>query len=148
VSDAQKRREERFDWFQGHMERWLGSITQKRTTWLRQQLDRYPSTGEEWLAYRKEQQQQLLQMLRIGAERENLLDFLNGWMIERRGLPEKFAEARERIYADLPDRVMELDQMLTRDQRQHLIERIQFFEALVAGLILTPEVVASDASDN
>ncbi len=148
VSEPQKRREERFDWFRSQLERWIGSVNKAQAEWLQIQLDRYPSTAEEWLSYRVEQQKRLLEMLRNGTASEALLDFLTGWMIERRGLPQKFARSRQRIYAELPSRLMELDAMLTKDQRRHLVKRIQFFEEVTANLILAPEVVASEADLN
>ena len=142
AGDPVERREDRFEWFSKQLERWIGDLTDPQSDWLRMQLQRYPSTADQWLVYRQRQQSQLLDLLRQRGERSDLLGFLNGWIIERRGLPERYAHSRQRIYAELPERLVELDQLLTQRQRRHLVKRIQFFEEVVASLILVPEAQA------
>lgn len=144
--DPDERQKSRYRWFRKHLERWLDDLTQEQEQWLQAQLSRYPSTANEWLAYRESQQNHLLSLLRNGAAHAEVLGFLNGWSIDRRGLPESFARSRQKIYDELPARVVELDALLTPEQRRHVMKRIQFFEEIVAGLILLPGNASASAA--
>ncbi|GAB4347938.1 MAG: hypothetical protein Kow006_08100 [Gammaproteobacteria bacterium] len=139
AEEAVRREQDRFEWFEKQLERWVGDLNPEQAAWLKTQLLRYPSTAELWQRYREVQQDRLVALLRRGAGRAELIDFLHGWSVERRDLPPRYARARKELYDELPERLVEFDRLLTDRQRRYLNDRLRFFEEVVAEMVLVPK---------
>lgn len=130
------RRTRRLRWATKVAQRWVGDLQGPQKSWLEQQLQHHPSMAEAWLAYRVEQQQTLLKMLREHASREQIQRFLEEWMVERKRLSPSLATARQQLFDDAPVLLQQFDASLTARQRERGLERVDFYLDLAAKLTL------------
>lgn len=130
------RREQRLQRFIRQAQRWVGDLSEVQTQWLGQQLLRHPSTADAWLEYRMTQQKRLLSLLRRRAAQAQIERFLIEWMVERRGLSPTLAIARARLMDDAPQLLRIFDSGLSSQQRNHWLERLDFYLNLAGKMTL------------
>lgn len=117
------------------IEHWTGALRQDQRQLLESYTQEFPDSAESWLAFNVSRQQALLQLLRRGAGRESLENFLNHWWIELRGRPPELKRMNDRALDGIKRLIVSVDATLDATQRTFLLWRLQnYIEELDALL--------------
>lgn len=123
-ADEAERSEARIERFVERIEFWTGSLNTAQTRMVAAAVQRMPDVARGWLAYREQQQRQLVQLLRSSPDDAALSRFLNAWWVEQQGrdplLEQRFAEVRDATLGLL----VSLDRSLDSAQREHLRRKV------------------------
>jgi hypothetical protein len=119
-----ERREARVERYLERIERWTGALNAEQRALVSTAIGAMPEAADEWLDYRRAQQQTMLSLLRGGAPRERIEAFLVGWWVDLDGRPaalvERLREVRERSIRLAVD----LDRSIQPTQREHFVEEV------------------------
>ena len=113
-------REMRTDRARKHLQRWLGDITPAQERILRDWSQDFASVGGARLAYRRQWQQQLQQLLAQRNDKAYLAESLEKLI----SYPEEYGLVRERNRQLVIDLLLKIDQSMTSGQRVHLSKKI------------------------
>ncbi len=105
---------------------WLGELSVDQETHIRQWIKEFPDTTEVWLAHRRRRQARLVELLYSSHDPHILEQGLYHWLADSKtgATPEYLVASRE--WREGIERVaLEIDQILTREQRMHLTRKLQ-----------------------
>ena len=122
--DPVQRRQARVQRYAERIERWTGRLSSAQLGLVEEAVSAMPDLAEGWLAYREERQQELLRLLRTGADRAVLQAFLAGWWVDLDGRPAALVEAAEALRLASLDLVLRLDATLSAAQRSTFVDKV------------------------
>jgi hypothetical protein len=105
---------------------WLGELSVDQEIHIRQWIQEFPNTTEVWLAHRRRRQAMLVEFLYSSHDPHILEQGLYDWLADSKtgATPEYLVASRE--WREGIERVvLEIDQILTRDQRMHFTRKLQ-----------------------
>jgi hypothetical protein len=121
---------------------WLGDMSVDQETSIRQWIGEFPDMADVWLAHRKNRQSSLVELLRTSHDALSLQQGLSPWLADSKagGTPEYLLASRE-WREGVQKVVLQIDQILTPDQRAHFSKKLQ-------GLIRDiKDLVGPDSTD-
>ncbi|MGE3677328.1 MAG: DUF6279 family lipoprotein [Burkholderiales bacterium] len=133
---SEERRERRLKRNLERLEDWLGGLTDAQVARVRQYANRTPLSAELRDRDRKRRQAEFVTMLRKREAGRRLSDWSVEW--ERSRAPEHAAATREQLAAYF-DLLLELDRMLSPEQRAHAVNRLRFYADSARVLARAPE---------
>jgi len=115
---------------------WVGELSEDQQTYIRQWIAEVPDTAVEWLAHRKRRQGRLLELLRASHDPFTLEQGLYYWLADSKtGATPEFLVASREWREGIKKVVLEIDQILTRDQRVHFSRKLQRLIRDIRGLV-------------
>jgi len=104
---------------------WVGGLTPAQEAMVTSATGAMPDTAPAWDAYRKSRQQGLVQLLRKGADANEVRTYLTDWLVEFKGMPESLDTARHSIREAISTLVVNLTRSFRPKQKAHLEERLR-----------------------
>ncbi len=102
---------------------------------IRNAYYRMPDTAGAWLAYRKEQQKSFITFMRTGPTEKQIYKDLRARLVfQEDNMPKKYKRRFTRNMEIIQTLVMKIDSMLTAEQRQNALKRIDEYLLLVSEL--------------
>ena len=123
-ADPGRRHQERLQRYTERIAYWIGDPTSAQRQLIDEAVTAMPDLAGDWLAYREERQQALLSLLRSGANRALLQDFLRAWWIDLDGRPGHLVEDAKVLRQATLELVQRLDATLSDVQRAAFTERV------------------------
>ena len=109
------------------VEFFTGSLNAEQVALITRRRNAMPLSAEDWLAYHRSHQQELVAMLRRRASSTELERFLTAWWVNLADQPPALAR-KMKINADAWSQLMlALDTTLDERQRQHLLDKLDLF---------------------
>ncbi len=122
------------------IEFFIGKLRPEQVELIARHRDAMPLTADDWLAYHRARQKELLVLLRRQASDEELERFLIAWWVDLADQPPALKRTME-INTDSWSRMMlELDTTLDDQQRQNLLDKLALFIEELGELV--PEKTA------
>lgn len=105
---------------------WLGELSVDQETHIRQWIKEFPNTTEVWLAHRRRRQARLVELLYSSHDPHILEQGLYPWLADSKtGATPEYLMASREWREGIERVVLEIDQILTRDQRIHFTRKLQ-----------------------
>jgi len=105
---------------------WLGELSVDQETHIRQWIIEFPNTTEVWLAHRRTRQARLVELLYSSHDPHILEQGLYHWLADSKtGATPKYLVASREWREGIERVVLEIEQILTRDQRMHFTRKLQ-----------------------
>lgn len=123
---AEKDRSDRFEETIDRVEEWSGSLSDEQEDFIRACHSRLPETTEQWLSWRRQEDNRLLSLLRNDADPPRIEAFLRDWWLDKSARPEALRQARatkRRIWLDCAETFMA--EHATDAQRTHALKRLR-----------------------
>jgi hypothetical protein len=140
-TSLQVRLERRVERSTAMVEFFTGALRTDQVDLITRYRNAMPLTADDWLAYHKARQDELLAMLRRRASIEALERYLIAWWVELEDQPPDLKQ-KMKINTDTWSRMMlELDTTLDEQQRQNLLDKLDLFIEELGELV--PEKTAS-----
>lgn len=140
--DPQRRKAARQERITDRIERWTGKLNDGQRRHIKDALEHSPDLSASWLAYRAQQTDTLLAMLKTGAKAEALRTHLNDWWVHRAGTS---TETRQRWHVARHEFVQLMDDLamtLTDRQLRTLETRLADLRKELASFVSrTPQPV-------
>lgn len=133
---SEERRERRLKRNLERLEDWLGELTDAQVARVRQYANRTPLSAELRDRHRAQRQAEFVAMLRKREAGRRLADWSIEW--ERSRAPDHAAASREQLAAYF-DLLLDLDRMLSPEQRAHAVNRLRFYADSARVLARAPE---------
>ncbi len=137
----EERNEERREWVQRsdeehlerrvertveRMEEWLGSVSPAQRIYLKRGLSEIPRTTKYWVDHSLNRQQAFIDLLQSKPPHDIFVSRLKSWFIDwEQGQSPEYAKIDERHDAMAKQLALDIDQMLSNEQRQYAVERIR-----------------------
>ncbi len=123
--DLQRREGQRLARYVDRIEGWIGDLSTMQLAIVERKVSGMPDTAEDWLSYRRQQQQRLLDLLRGGQARERALtQFLNAWWVDFADQPPHLVSKVAQVRAGSIDMLHLLDGTLSEEQRNHFVGEV------------------------
>lgn len=122
------------------IEFFIGDLRPEQAELVARHRNAMPLTADDWLAYHRAHQQELLALLRRRASAEELERFLIAWWVELAGQPptlKRKMQVNNRAWSQM---MLELDETLDPEQREELIDTLDTFIEELGELV--PEKAA------
>jgi hypothetical protein len=126
--------------FQKSIEEWTGPLTDEQMRIVADVTARLPSRQATLVEYRSGKRGGLIALLRAGADRKSIADFLGAWLVEFRDLPPELKEAGDAIGERMSELLIRLGATLDDGQRKRLEARLAAFRDDFKRLQVTPRV--------
>ena len=123
-ADLQRRERERLARYVDRVEGWIGDLSTMQLTIVERKVSDMPDTAEDWLSYRRQQQQRLLSLLRAQADQQALTQFLVAWWVDFAEQPPRLVSKVAQIRAETIDMLQMLDDTLSEEQRDRFVREI------------------------
>ncbi|WPL17948.1 hypothetical protein Thiowin_02991 [Thiorhodovibrio winogradskyi] len=120
-----KRKRKRIERYIENIEWATGDLTQAQRELVGTEIAKFPDVETSWYAYRYQQREALIALLRRDASNEKILSFLNRWLVEFKDMPVDLVQARDQMRAGLIQLVVALDPSLSEAQRQHFGKQLK-----------------------
>jgi hypothetical protein len=120
-----KRQRKRTERYIENIEWATGELTEPQRELVRKEIALLPDTATSWYAYRDQQREALIALLRRGADTEQVRDFLNRWLADFDDLPVDLTQARDQLRAGLIQLIVKIDATLSETQRDHFEQRLK-----------------------
>jgi hypothetical protein len=124
ADDPNERREARSERYIEGVERWTGRLDDVQRTLIKDAVATMPETAELWLAYRRTQQQKLLDLLRDGASPDQLTALLTAWWVEFDDRPSALETHVREVRQQSIALAVAVDASLQPTQRVGFIDRV------------------------
>jgi hypothetical protein len=145
--EREQRLQKRAQRFVEKIEDWTGELYARQTELVTRSTLEFPDTAPGWYAYRLGQQKELLARVSAGDSAESIDAFLRAWWITQSGLDSVLVEQIEEGIERFVDMMVELDGVLTAEQRERVVSRLHFFaDALEPALSPTDQTVIAALS--
>mgnify|MGYP000101976116 CR=1 FL=1 len=95
--DAEERHENRVERYLERIERWTGRSNPAQREMIAAEIASMPDTAELSLAYRRQQQQRLLALLRDNATRQQLTGYLASWWVDFSDRPDDLVRMTDEL---------------------------------------------------
>jgi hypothetical protein len=126
--------------YQKSIEEWTGPLTDQQERIVADVTARLPSRQAILVEYRSGRRDALIALLRAGADRESIAEFLSGWLVEFRDLPPELKEAGDAIGERMSELLIRLGATLDDAQRKRLEGRLAAFRDDFERLQRTPRI--------
>ncbi|MDH3771510.1 MAG: hypothetical protein OET79_11080, partial [Nitrospirota bacterium] len=105
---------------------WPGELSVDQETHIRQWIQEFPNTTEAWLTHRRRRQAMFVELLSSSHDPRVLEQGLYHWLADSKAdaRPGYLVASRE-WREGIKRMALEIDQILTRDQRMHFTRKIQ-----------------------
>jgi hypothetical protein len=113
------------------LEDWLGRLSDAQVARVQQYAERVPAIDEMRDADRRRLQAGFLEIVRAGQARERLPAFAAGW---QQGRDPAYAAASDAFRREFEALLLDLDRMLTTEQRARAVARLRGYAADFAAL--------------
>ncbi len=105
---------------------WVGELSEDQETYIRERMKAIPDTADVWLAYRRSRQEQLLELLRSSHDPFILEQGLYQWLADSKtGATQEYLVVSREWRAEVEKAVLDIDRVLTRDQRAHFSSKLR-----------------------
>jgi hypothetical protein len=105
---------------------WLGELSVDQETHIRQWIQEFPNTTEAWLTHRRRRQAMFVELLSSSHDPRILEQGLYHWLADSKaGARPGYLVASREWREGIKRMALEIDQILTRDQRMHFTRKIQ-----------------------
>lgn len=132
------------------VEEWIGSISDAQREMLARELRAMQETRPMWLAWRIEQNKQLIALLRDEPPQEAIEAFLAGYWLRQEGLPPELVAGRDANRRRYRDMIVALDASLSGEQRAQALEKLAEYQATVMDMMpdeIRSAVLANESGD-
>jgi len=143
--DNARREQERTERYTERYERWTGPLNAAQRKLISLTVTQTPDTATPWLAYRQIQQARLLQLLRDGADRQDLHTFLVSWWVR---LSDRSAALENAMAALRRDTVHMIHRLYVSLSPQQILELVDRIRELKLDLIALLPADATRLADN
>lgn len=140
ISDWEWRRRARH--YVKAIEKWTGPLSPDQVALVADISARMPDTRQAVLAYRTRKRDRLIALLESGADDQRLSGFLSAWLVDYSDLPPNLQEAGDALEQRLVELVTRVGQGLTREQHDHLGQRLSSLRAELLKLQQVPRLAA------
>jgi hypothetical protein len=123
-ADLDERRALRVERYTERVEAWVGRLSKAQRGVMADAIVQMPDTAEPWLAYRQQQQQTLLELLRRQAPEEELTEFLTAWWVDLEQRSAELVEAANGVRAQSIGLTLRIDASLDQRQRAGFSDRV------------------------
>ena len=106
------------------IEEWTGHLNGSQRDLVAEVTSHMPDTAEAVLTYRTHKREELIALLRSGADEGRIERFLTDWLVEYRDLPPNLTAAGEQIGERVGELLIRLGASLDQPQRQRLNDRL------------------------
>lgn len=103
---------------------WIGSVNDAQMQILREVAAAMPDTAPVLERYRAKKQQELIRLLRNGADQARIQRFLSDWLVDYKDIPRELESAAEALRDGFVTLFLRVDATLTDEQRAHLNKRL------------------------
>lgn len=143
--DAQRRERRRVERYVDRIERWTGDLSTEQLRLVEAMVGGLPDLADDWFGYRQRQQQRLLELLRSGADREALRQFLRAWWVDLAGREAPLVSKSQRVRQGVIALLVNLDGTLSQTQRARALDRLAELRAelTAAGDLAGPVLLAA-----
>ena len=115
---------------------WVGELSVDQEAYIRESIRNIPDTTDAWLAHRKSRQEQLLELLRFSHDSFSLEQGLYLWLADSKaGATEEYLVVSRKWREGVQRAVLDIDRILTRNQRAHFSRKLQGLIHDIHGLI-------------
>ena len=115
---------------------WVGELSVDQEAYIRERIRSIPDTTDAWLAHRKSRQEQLLELLRFSHDSFSLEQGLYLWLADSKaGATEEYLVVSRKWREGVQRAVLDIDRILTRNQRAHFSRKLQGLIHDIHGLI-------------
>lgn len=135
TDDLEERREARVERYLERIERWTGRLNRAQREMVAGKIAAMPDTAGPWLTYRHQQQQRLLALLRDGATKQRLTEFLITWWVDLADRPAELVTATDALRRRSIALTLDVDASLAEDQRAHFIDEVSDLRAGLSGAL-------------
>jgi hypothetical protein len=115
---------------------WVGELSVDQETYIRKRLKEIPDSADVWLTHRRGRQQQLLELLRSSNAPFILEQGLYQWLADfRTGATDEYRVVFNEWRAEVEKAILDIDRILTLDQRAHFFRKLQGLIQDIKGLV-------------
>lgn len=115
---------------------WLGELSSDQKIYISQRIEEVPDTTDRWLVHRRNRQIMLLNLLRSSHDPHNLDQSLYRWLADSKtGATPEYLVVSRKWREGVEQVILEIDQILTPDQRTHFSRKLQRLIQDIQGLI-------------
>ncbi len=122
--DPTQRRAERIERYVERIERWTGNLSRDQVALVDNAISVMPEIAADWLAYRRQQQDRLIRLLRETPVQGALQSFITAWWVDLADRPAELAHRVEQIRRKSVQLAVRLNAALTPAQRTHFLQRV------------------------
>ena len=122
--DPQRRERERLARYVERIEGWIGDLSTMQMAIVERNVSGMPDAAEDWLSYRLQQQQRLLDLLRTQANEQALTQFLVAWWVDFADQPPPLVSKVAQVRAETIEMLQMLDGTLSEEQRERFIGEV------------------------
>lgn len=137
------RHEKRVERYLDRIERWTGDLSDEQVAMVDAAVLTMPETAETWLAYRRQQQRRLLDLLEARADEVELATFLAAWWMDFADRSEALVDRTENIRRASARLALRLDASLTSRQRSQFVKRVAKLRRDLEGVSDFPRHIAA-----
>lgn len=109
------------------IEHWTGPLSTDQRQRVVELRRAFPEITEDWFSYNTGKQQSLLALLRNGADRQALSDFITGWWVRLEGSTPRLEGRIDGALESLSDLLVGVDASLESSQRRRLLRRLDSY---------------------
>lgn len=115
---------------------WVGELSADQETYIRGRMKDIPDAADVWLAYRRNRHEHLLELLRSSHDPFMLEQGLYQWLADSKtGATEEYLVVSREWRAEVEKAVLDIDRILTRDQRAYFSRKLQELIQDINGLV-------------
>ena len=145
AENLRERRADRIDRVSERITRWTGPLAPAQRAMVVRTVVAAPDLAEPWLAYRKDRQARLLELLREGADAAAVEEFLTAWWVETADRPPALVAATERTRDRYVRLLVRLFDTMEREQRTRVAANVRDVRLDLAELVRAPDPVLAGA---
>ena len=135
-NESEKRLVKRIAVTSENLTNWVGELSVEQEAYIRERVEEIPDATDVWLAYRRNRQKKLLDLLRSSHDPLILERGLYQWMADwKTGTTAESLPALEEWREEITQAVLDIDRMLTRDQRAHFSRKLEGLIQEIQGLV-------------
>jgi hypothetical protein len=115
---------------------WLGELSADQKFYISQRIEEVPDTTDGWLVHRRNRQIMLLNLLRSSHDPRILEQGLYRWLADSKtGATPEYLVVSRKWREGVEQVILEIDRILTPDQRTHFSRKLQGLIQDIQGLI-------------
>ncbi len=119
-----RRARKRAERYEGNMRWWVGELSAQQRRIVADVTRSMPDSAGAWYDYRNHKREQLVALLRRGADAGRIERFLTDWLVDYKDMPADLKRARPELRRSFADLIVRLDASFSAAQRERLIQRL------------------------
>lgn len=125
-NDPEERLEKRTAATLKRVSSWVGDLSKEQQHHIEEWMVIFPDISQEWLAHRKHKQKVLIDLIHSSSDPDTLQPGLEYWLERsQNGATEEYQMALERWRKGVKALLLQIDEILTFEQRMHLSHELQ-----------------------